>query len=91
MPQVARQMPAMVAAPPPSYDAPHDFFMLAMVTTIICGILNLVSLAFGIPAIVLSAMVTSVYIMYNNYIVIIRNCHSKAIFVFVNQVTTLHL
>ena len=59
MPQVTGQMPVMVAAPPPAYDAPHDFFVLAMVTTIICGILNLISLAFGIPAIILAAMVTT--------------------------------
>ena len=57
MPQVTGQMPAMVAAPPPAYPAPHDFFMLAMVTTIICGILNVISLAFGIPAIILAIMV----------------------------------
>ena len=59
MSQVTGQMPAMVAAPPPAYDAPYDFFVLAMVTTIICGILNLISLAFGIPAIILAAMVTA--------------------------------
>ena len=36
MPQVIGQMPAMVAAPPPpppTYPAPHDFFILALVTT----------------------------------------------------------
>jgi hypothetical protein len=49
----------MVSQPLPSYDAPHDFLMLAMVATIICGMLNLLSLAFGIPAIVLSALVTN--------------------------------
>ena len=32
MPQVTGQMPAMVAAPPPTYPAPHDFFILALVT-----------------------------------------------------------
>ena len=58
MPQMAGQMPTMVAAPPrPDHPAPHDFLMLALVTTIICGILNLLSLAFGIPAIILAAMV----------------------------------
>ena len=50
-------MPAMVAAPPPSYPAPHDFFILALVTTIICGILVWIFLAFGIPAIILAALV----------------------------------
>lgn len=49
----------MVAvAPKPPYKAPHDFLILAMVTTIICAILNLLSLVFGIPALVLSAMVS---------------------------------
>ena len=47
----------MVSQPPPNHDAPHDFLMLALVTTIICSILNLLSLAFGIPAVILSAMV----------------------------------
>ena len=56
--QAVGQMPTItVSQPPPNYDAPHDFLMLALVTTIICGILNLLSLAFGIPAIVLAALV----------------------------------
>ena len=58
MPQVVGQMPTMIAVPPPDHPAPHDFLILALVTTIICGILNLVSLAFGIPAIILAVMVT---------------------------------
>ena len=57
MPQVVGQMPKMAVAPSPDYPAPHDFLMLAMVTTIICGILNCFSLALGIPAIILAAMV----------------------------------
>ena len=67
MPQVTGQMPAMVAVPPPAYDAPHDFLIVAMVTTIICGLLNLISLAFGIPAIILAAMVTICNIAIRNY------------------------
>ena len=50
-------MMSVVAAPPPNYSAPHDFLMLALVATILCAILNLISLAFGIPAVILSAMV----------------------------------
>ena len=52
-------MPTMIAVPdpPPDHPAPHDFFILALVTTIICGILNLISLAFGIPAIIFAALV----------------------------------
>ena len=57
MPQATGQMPVMVASPPPNYDAPHDFFILALVTTIICSILILISLAFGLPAIFLAVMV----------------------------------
>ena len=52
------QLPLVAVTPPPNYDAPHDFLALALVTTIICAILNLISLAFGIPAIVLSVMVS---------------------------------
>ena len=52
------QFPTVVATPPPNFDAPHDFLALALVTTIICAILNLISLAFGIPAIILSVMVS---------------------------------
>ena len=52
------QFPMVAVAPQPPYKGPHDFLFLAMVTTIICAILNLLSLAFGIPAVVLSAMVS---------------------------------
>ena len=38
----------MAVAPSPDYPAPHGFFMLAMVITIIGGVLNLISLIFGI-------------------------------------------
>ena len=58
MPQVARQMPTIIAAPPCGHPAPHDFLILAMVTTIICGILNVISLAFGVPAIIFAVMVS---------------------------------
>ena len=60
MPQAVGHMPTMIVSePPPNCDAPHDFFMLSLVTTIICGILNLLSLSFGIPAIVFSALVNT--------------------------------
>ena len=55
--QVAGQTPIMIAAPPPDYPGPHDFLILALVTMMLCAFLNLVSLAFGIPATVLAAMV----------------------------------
>ena len=58
MPQMARQMPTMVVVPA-GHPAPHDFLMLASMTTMhICGIFNLLSLGFGIPAIILAVMVT---------------------------------
>ena len=57
------QFPTVAVAPPPNFDGPHDFLVLALVTTIFCAILNLVSLAFGIPAIILSAMV-GLFIIY---------------------------
>ena len=51
------QVSQMVVAPPSDRPARHDFLMLALVTTIICGILNLLSLPFGIPAIVFAVLV----------------------------------
>ena len=59
MPLAVGQAPFTVAAgaPPPDRPAPHNFFMLALVTTIICGILNVLSLVFGIPAVSLAALV----------------------------------
>ena len=59
MPLAVGQTPFTVAAtaPPPDRPAPHDFFMLALVTTIICGILNVLSLVFGIPAVSLATLV----------------------------------
>ena len=44
----------------PSYDPPHSHLPLAVVTAIICALLNFTSLALGIPAIVLSALVSLV-------------------------------
>ena len=51
----AFQMPVMTAVPMPT---PHSFILAAILATIICGILNILSLAFGIPAIVLAGMVS---------------------------------
>lgn len=55
--QMTGQMPAMIVSPPPDYPGPHDFLILALVTTILCSFINIVSLAFGIPAVILAAMV----------------------------------
>ena len=50
-------MPIMIVVPPPDYPGPHDFLILALVTMILCALLNLLSLAFGLPATILAAMV----------------------------------
>ena len=55
--QMTGQMPAMIVSPPPDYPGPHDFLILALVTTILCSFINIISLAFGIPAVILAAMV----------------------------------
>ena len=52
------QLPLVAVTPLTNYDAPHDFLTLALVTTIICAILNLLSLVIGIPAIIFSVMVS---------------------------------
>ena len=58
MPQANFQMPfSTIVEQKPNYPGPHTFIMFTLVTTIICGLLNLLSLSFGIPALVLAAMV----------------------------------
>ena len=59
-------MPAMIAVPPPDYPGPHDFLILALVTTMLCAFLNLLSLGFGVPATILAALVfiTKINILY---------------------------
>ena len=43
----------------PGYPAAHGFLVLALVITVIMGILNPLSLAFGIPAVILAVLVSS--------------------------------
>ena len=58
VPQADGHIPILAVTPSlPSHPSPHDFLMLSLVTTIICGILNLISLAFGIPAIIFAILV----------------------------------
>ena len=57
MPAAGTGFQASTTQKPPFYPGPHNFLMLSIITTIICGILNLVSLAFGIPSIVLASLV----------------------------------
>ena len=44
---------------------PHDFLVLAVVVTTICALLNLLSLSFGIPAVILSVLVSPLKFNFN--------------------------
>ena len=57
MPLANFQMPFSAVEQKPTYPGPNTFAWFAVVTTIVCGLLNLLSLAFGIPAIVLAGLV----------------------------------
>ena len=53
------QMPASTvsAFPKPDYPGPHNFLAYVLIVAVICGVLNLFSLAFSVPAIVCVIMV----------------------------------
>ena len=57
--QAAVEMPLSAVPQPPNFPGPHDFLVLSVITTIICGILNLVSIAIGITAIIFAVLVSS--------------------------------
>ena len=57
VPQAGGQIPILTLALVSNHTGPHDFLMLSLVTTIVCAILNLISLAFGIPAVIFAIMV----------------------------------
>lgn len=57
MPQPGIQLALPPVVQPPDYPGPHDFLMVSLVVTIVCALLNLISLAFGVPAIVMAALV----------------------------------
>lgn len=46
----------------PDYPGPHSFMVFAVIITTICGILNLLSLACGVPAIILAGLVSKLLI-----------------------------
>eukprot|EP00731_Ephydatia_muelleri_P020184 Em0012g1009a len=46
--------PPVPGAQNPNYDGPEDFFVLVIITTIVCAFLNLTSLVFGTIAIVIA-------------------------------------
>ena len=48
----------ITAYPRPSYVSPHSYLALTIVTLIICALLNLTSLALGIPAMIMSILVS---------------------------------
>ena len=70
MPQV-QGVPPVSAYPRPSYPPPHNYIALAVIVTVICCLLNLTSLAIGIPAIVMGVMVTGlcVCVLYKQNLV----------------------
>ena len=45
------------SVPRPDYPGPHNFIVFVMIVTVLCGILNILSLAFGIPAMICALMV----------------------------------
>ena len=47
-----------VAEDLPPHKAPNDFLILALIITIICVVLNLLSLGFGIPAVIFATLVS---------------------------------
>jgi len=65
-------MPAPMSKP--DYPGPSDFLVLALVVMGICGLLNLTSLLFGIPAVIFAAMVCD-FTCYNNYCVQYNDGH----------------
>ena len=50
-------MTAPQVVQPPNYHGPHDFLMISMLIAIVCAVLNLLSLSFGIPSVVLAELV----------------------------------
>ena len=52
--------PTVAATPQPNYNGPHDFLVLAIVTMILSALFfNLVSLVFGVPAVIFGILVSS--------------------------------
>ena len=51
---------AGLAVQQPDYPGPSDYLILALITMIVCGILNLTSLFMGMPAVIFAALVCCV-------------------------------
>ena len=52
----------MTTYPRPSYPSPHNFLALASIIVIVCSIINLTSMAIGIPAVIFSILVCTLYV-----------------------------
>ena len=50
-------MPITAYSEPP-HSPPHSYLMLAVITLVICSVLNPLSLGLGVPAVVLSSLVS---------------------------------
>ena len=57
MQQNGTAMTAPQVVEPPNYHGPHDFLIVAVMITILCALANIVTLSFGIPSIVMAALV----------------------------------
>ena len=63
------QVPApqpYISGQPSDYPGPHDFLILSVITLIICGILNVTSLLFGVPAMVLALKVYQISFLHGD-------------------------
>ncbi|XP_064383379.1 uncharacterized protein LOC135332000 [Halichondria panicea] len=54
IPQMYQQVEAAMGKPP--YPGPSDYFILSLVTMIMCGLLNITSLTIGIPGLVFASL-----------------------------------
>ena len=52
------QFPVVALAQQAPYGGPHDFIVPALVIAIICGFLNILSVAFGISGIIFAVLVS---------------------------------
>ena len=50
-------MPIMAHSEPP-HSPPHSYLMLAVITLTICSVLNPTSMGLGVPAMILSSLVS---------------------------------
>ena len=60
--------PPVLGMQHPSYDGPADFLVLVLVTTIVCGVLNLTSLIFGTIALVMVVAVRIRTCVYTRHV-----------------------